>query len=145
MIRDFPCKIIDYTTAKPGKHGSAKAAITGIDIFTGKKHEGCYPTGGKIMVPYIDKKEYELACIDEDDFVSFQLEDGSIKDDVKLPNDAELKKELMKYYNDMEENGAQIYFTVLSACGTQKIVSGRAKNWKKLIFIFTPIYSNFNG
>ena len=38
-----PCKVVGYTTAKTGKHGHAKAKITGIDIFTGKKYEDSVP------------------------------------------------------------------------------------------------------
>ena len=37
FLKEKPCKIIDITTSKTGKHGHAKANITGIDIFTGKK------------------------------------------------------------------------------------------------------------
>ena len=44
MLKGFPCKVIEFTTAKPGKHGSAKASIVGIDIFTNKKYEDSYQT-----------------------------------------------------------------------------------------------------
>jgi len=29
MLQGHPCKVTDYSTAKPGKHGSAKATIVG--------------------------------------------------------------------------------------------------------------------
>lgn len=29
MLKGHPCKVIEYSTAKPGKHGSAKATIVG--------------------------------------------------------------------------------------------------------------------
>ena len=38
MLKGFPCKVIEYSTSKTGKHGHAKAKITGLDIFTGKKY-----------------------------------------------------------------------------------------------------------
>lgn len=37
MINDRPCRVVEVTTSKPGKHGHAKANITAIDIFNGKK------------------------------------------------------------------------------------------------------------
>ena len=37
MIKGCPCKVVDVSHAKPGKHGAAKANIVGIDIFTGNK------------------------------------------------------------------------------------------------------------
>ena len=52
---DKPCKVVDYKTAKVGKHGAAKAMITGIDIFTGKKYEVSINTGHNIMVPNISR------------------------------------------------------------------------------------------
>ena len=32
MICGFPCKVVEYSTAKPGKHGSAKASVVGIEV-----------------------------------------------------------------------------------------------------------------
>jgi translation initiation factor 5A len=55
MLKGFPCKVTDYSTAKPGKHGSAKATIVGIDIFTGKKYEDGGPTGGNCYIPVVTK------------------------------------------------------------------------------------------
>ena len=74
MLKGHPCKVTDYSTAKPGKHGSAKATIVGKDIFTNKTYEDTAPTGANIGVPITDKNEYEVADIDEDDdFVSIIL------------------------------------------------------------------------
>jgi translation initiation factor 5A len=39
MLKGNPCKVVDYSSSKPGKHGAAKIKFTGIDIFTGKKYE----------------------------------------------------------------------------------------------------------
>ena len=52
---DKPCKVVDYKTAKVGKHGAAKAMITGIDIFTGKKYEISTNTGHNVMEPIIKR------------------------------------------------------------------------------------------
>eukprot|EP00919_Chromeraceae_sp_WS-2016_P002099 GHVR01005102.1.p1 GENE.GHVR01005102.1~~GHVR01005102.1.p1 ORF type:complete len:104 (+),score=1.65 GHVR01005102.1:1035-1346(+) len=84
MIKGFPCKVIEYSTAKPGKHGSAKATIMGIDAFTGKKHEDSFPTSHTVRVPLINKVEYEVADVNEDLFVSLILNNGRLKKDLKL-------------------------------------------------------------
>jgi translation initiation factor 5A len=55
MLKGFPCKVTEYSTAKPGKHGAAKATIVGNDIFTGKKYEDGGPTSSNIMVPSVAK------------------------------------------------------------------------------------------
>src|SRR5688572_6989211 len=54
LIDDFPCKIVSIDTSKPGKHGSAKANITAIDIFTGTKRTLQAPVSEKVFVPQID-------------------------------------------------------------------------------------------
>jgi translation initiation factor 5A len=53
MLKGFPCKVTDFSTAKPGKHGAAKAAIVGHDIFTNKKYEDTAPTSATLYVPNI--------------------------------------------------------------------------------------------
>jgi translation elongation factor IF5A len=127
MLKGFPCKVTEYSTAKPGKHGSAKATIVGLDIFTGKKVEDTAPTAATVQIPNVTKVEYEVADIAEDDFVSVILPDGDLKSDLKLPaEDEETYKELKRLWN--EKGDKQVYFTIQSAVGQHKYVSGR---WKE--------------
>ncbi len=127
MLKGFPCKVIDYSTAKPGKHGSAKASIVGTDIFTGKKYEDSMPTSHTCLIPTVLKLEYEVADVDEDDFVSLILEDGSLKTDLKLPvADEEVYKELKSLWENNKDKG-QVYFSITSAVKQEKLVSGRVK------------------
>ena len=44
MLKGHPCKVVSFSTAKVGKHGSAKAMITGIDIFSASKYETTFST-----------------------------------------------------------------------------------------------------
>lgn len=37
MLKGRPCKIVEMSTSKTGKHGHAKVHLIGIDIFTNKK------------------------------------------------------------------------------------------------------------
>merc|ERR1711982_112232 len=43
IIKGRPCKVVDTSTSKTGKHGSAKVHFTAIDIFNGKKYEEISP------------------------------------------------------------------------------------------------------
>jgi len=89
MLKGFPCKVTEYSTAKPGKHGSSKATVVGVDIFTNKKYEDTAPTSATAYIPNVTKNEYEVADIDDDDFVSVILPNGDLKSDLKLPADDE--------------------------------------------------------
>lgn len=87
MLKGKPCKVIDYSTAKPGKHGSAKATIVGVDIFTNKKYEDGGPTASNIMVPNVKKTEYEILAINEGYAVLDTEGSGNLKEDLKIPEE----------------------------------------------------------
>ena len=58
-----PCKIVEYDTSKPGKHGAAKARIVGIGIFDGQKRPPVGPVSMQIHVPLINKKTGQIISI----------------------------------------------------------------------------------
>ena len=37
VVDGEPCKITDYKTSKPGKHGEAKARIVAVGLFDNRK------------------------------------------------------------------------------------------------------------
>ena len=55
MIEGEPCKIMDITKSKPGKHGSAKARIVAIGVFDGQKRQFVKPVDCPAEIPIIDK------------------------------------------------------------------------------------------
>jgi translation initiation factor 5A len=63
VIDDEPCKIIELTTSKPGKHGEAKARIVAIGIFTGNKKSLVSPVTHKVQVPMIEKRTAQVVSI----------------------------------------------------------------------------------
>ena len=70
MIKGNPCKVTDFSTAKPGKHGAAKALITGKDIFTGKSYGHSFHTGDNYPAPIVKKEEFPLIMISEEDYLT---------------------------------------------------------------------------
>ena len=70
--------MVDFSSAKAGKHGACKAFIVGVDIFSGKKYEGIAPTTATVQVPNVIKKEYAIADISGDHFVSRIMDDKTI-------------------------------------------------------------------
>ncbi|KIY94665.1 Eukaryotic translation initiation factor 5A-1 [Monoraphidium neglectum] len=44
VAKGRPCKVVDVSTSKTGKHGHAKCNFVCIDIFTGKKYEEMTPS-----------------------------------------------------------------------------------------------------
>jgi translation initiation factor 5A len=96
MMEDSPCKINAYSTAKPGKHGSAKARIEGKGVFDGKKRSLSQPVDAKVWVPIIERKggqvlsvsDGEMQVMDLDTYDTFTMR---IPDGVSVSSDDEIE------------------------------------------------------
>ena len=121
MIKDRPCKILEVTTSKPGKHGHAKANILAMDIFNGKKMEDCTPTSHNMNVPIVERREYILMDVTDDGFLMMMDENNNEKNDLKLPEkeDADLSDKIRTMFND----GKNLLVGVIAACGMELVVS----------------------
>eukprot|EP00754_Rhynchopus_humris_P005854 Rhum_TRINITY_DN12891_c0_g2::Rhum_TRINITY_DN12891_c0_g2_i1::g.55084::m.55084/K03263/EIF5A; translation initiation factor 5A len=96
VIKDRPCKIVEYSTSKTGKHGHAKAHIVALDIFTGKKLEELCPTSHNMFAPNVTRSEYILIDVGPDGNLSLQDDSGEVRDDLNLPKDEELAAQISK-------------------------------------------------
>lgn len=74
MIDDVPCKITSYSTAKPGKHGSAKARVDAKGVFDGKKRSFSQPVDAKIWVPIINRKQGQVIDVRDGEIQVMDLE-----------------------------------------------------------------------
>ncbi len=74
LIDDVPCKINSYSTAKPGKHGSAKARIEAVGVFDGQKRSLSQPVDAKIWVPIIERKQGQVINVSGDEIQVMDLD-----------------------------------------------------------------------
>jgi translation initiation factor 5A len=74
MIEDTPCIINAYSTAKPGKHGSAKARVEGKGVFDGKKRNFTQPVDAKVWVPIINRKQGQVISVTNGDMQVMDLD-----------------------------------------------------------------------
>jgi translation initiation factor 5A len=123
MLKGRPCKVVEMSTSKTGKHGHAKVNLVGIDIFNGKKYEDICPSTHNMEVPNVKRKDYELLSIDEEGFVSLLDEMMGTKEDLKLP-EGELGKQIRDAF-EKDESG--ILVTVVSAVGEEAILAFKNK------------------
>ncbi|CAF1543384.1 unnamed protein product [Rotaria magnacalcarata] len=122
MLKSRPCKIMEMSTSKTGKHGHAKVHMVGIDIFTGKKYEDICPSTHNMSVPNVKRVEYSLMDIDNEGYVSLLDDSSECRNDIKLP-EGELGTEIRSKF----ENGEALKITVLQALGEEAIVTCKAE------------------
>ncbi|BAO38330.1 eukaryotic translation initiation factor 5A-2 [Kluyveromyces marxianus] len=117
VIKGRPCKIVDMSTSKTGKHGHAKVHLVAIDIFTNKKLEDLSPSTHNMEVPVVKRTEYQLLDID-DGFLSLMNMDGDTKDDVRAP-EGELGDNMQAAFDE----GKDLMVTIISAMGEEAAIS----------------------
>merc|ERR1711918_24065 len=124
VIKNRPCKVVDVSTSKTGKHGHAKAHFVALDIFTGKKLEELCPCSHNALVPNVDRNDWQVVdCGDGpgDPISLMNPEDGEMKDDMNMPNDPELCDNIKANF----DSGSDTYVTVIEAMGESQVMSTR--------------------
>lgn len=120
MIKGFPCKVLNISVSKTGKHGHAKCNFTAVDIFTGKKLEDMIPSSHGTTVPIVTKSDWEIINIDGDE-LTLMDEGGNQKTDLNLPTYPEgLAEEIRNAWNGGEN---QVMVSVQAAVGVEQIIS----------------------
>ena len=124
MIKGNPCKVTDVSTAKPGKHGSAKVILKGKDILTSKVYECTFHAGDMVDAPIVVRNEYSLLNID-DNQLELMDKNGEIKSDVNLPDAEHLKDIAKEIQRIFEEGKKECLVTVISCLGQEVVVECR--------------------
>ena len=114
LLQSRPCKILNISTIKSGKHGQTKLNFSGIDVFTGKKYHEIYPITHLMKEAILNKNKVDLLNIDKDGYLVLK-KDGNTREYRSLPdNDF---KEIQTLFN----KNVKISVTVLS-WGTEEMV-----------------------
>jgi len=120
VINGRPCKIVDTSTSKTGKHGHAKVNITAIDVITGQKISDLRSLTSTSEHVDVKTTEYSLVDISADNFITIMSPSGTVRSDLPLPDDllrTEIKTDFAK--------GIEINVTVISAMNNERVISYR--------------------
>jgi len=93
IIDGEPCKIVNYSKSKPGKHGAAKARIVAIGVFDESKRTIVKPVSAQVDVPLIEKKTGQVIALLPSAVQLMDLETYEMSE-APLPEDEELKGKL---------------------------------------------------
>lgn len=117
VIKGRPCKIVEMSTSKTGKHGHAKVHLVAIDIFTGKKLEDLCPSTHNMDVPNVTRTEYQFVYA-EDGFLHLLAPDGTEKNDVKMP-----EGDVGAKIQEFEDAGTDCLVTIISAMNEEAAIA----------------------
>jgi len=123
LIKGEPVKIVEMSTSKTGKHGHAKVHMVGIGIFDGKKLEDICPSTHNMNVPNVNRKEWQLVDIDDEGYLNLMDDSGDCREDLKAGDD-KLADEIKAKFDD----GEDVFVTVLSAMGREKVIACKTGN-----------------
>lgn len=126
ILNNRPCKIVEISTAKPGKHGHAKIRMVGLDLFTKRKYEGLSPSTHNVDVPNVSKRDFQVIDLSDGE-LSLLDDSGNLHRDIALPVDETLKLRI----RDKFANEDDFLVTVLIAMGEGIVIGMKEKNTKK--------------
>lgn len=118
VMKGRPCKIVEMSTSKTGKHGHAKVHMVGIDLYNSKKYEDICPSTHNMDVPFVKRVDFQLVDISADDFLSLMDDGGEVREDIKIPA-SDLGEEIRTKFND----GVDIMCTVMCAMGIEEVIA----------------------
>merc|ERR1712187_151403 len=126
MLKGKPCKVVEVSMGKNGKHGHAKANITGLDVFTGRKYVEISPTSHNMTAPTMFRNEYQLVSVNKDGELELMDDVGKMNSSLQLPKDThgeftQLSQRVMAKHKDCPDNRA-VFVTVLKAMDTEQVV-----------------------
>jgi translation initiation factor 5A len=117
-----PCKIVEMSTSKTGKHGAAKVHLVGLDIFTGKKHEALCGSTDDVTMPDLDKVDMLLKEIKPDGTLVATDRSGETFADIKVPA-GQLSDNLKKAH----EAGKPLSLCVVCCMGKRVVTTYKEK------------------
>jgi len=116
VINGEPCRIVEMSKAKTGKHGSAKAHVVAIGIFTGNKRTLVAPVSQRVEVPIIDKRSAQVIAITGDTIQLMDLETYETFE-VDMPSEEDIRAKL--------EPGAEVeYWVVMGKKKIMRVLKG---------------------
>jgi len=93
IIDNEPCRIVDYSKSKPGKHGSAKARVVAMGVFDNVKRSFVKPVDAQAEVPVIEKRTGQVIALLPAAVQVMDLENYEMCE-APIPEDEDLKSKL---------------------------------------------------
>ena len=93
IIDNEPCRVVNLTKSKPGKHGAAKARVVAVSVFEGSKKTFVKPVNAQIEVPLIEKRSGQVLALMPSTVQIMDLENYEVFE-AAFPDEEGLKQKL---------------------------------------------------
>lgn len=101
IMKTRPCKIVDVTTSKTGKHGHMKVSMTGIDVINSTKQMMNIP--GHNNVTQFELLKEECIVINFEDDILEYLDSNNNINNIKIDDNCDIIKKFRELYDSNKE------------------------------------------
>ncbi|KAH7823078.1 putative eucarytic translation initiation factor 5A [Monocercomonoides exilis] len=122
VLKGHPAKIVQIAITKTGKHGHEKVSLTALDIFTNKKFQGMFPASTRVMVPEVEKKDYQVLDILENNELSLLDDEFKQREDLDVEDE-----EMAESIREALDEGDDVDVSVVSSLGQEKVFAMRRR------------------
>lgn len=88
LIDGAPCRVVDSTHSKSGKHGAAKMRFLAVGLIDEKKRDVVMPASDSVEVPIVEKKSAQVLSVVDNkanimDMETYETFDMEIPEELK--------------------------------------------------------------
>ncbi|MBT3836408.1 translation initiation factor IF-5A [Candidatus Woesearchaeota archaeon] len=105
IIDGIPCKIVDTSTSRPGKHGHAKVNMMAVGMLDGKKRNLVMPGHDKVEAPIVEKKTAQVLSVSGNKCNIMDMETYETFD-IDIPEE---------FKDDVAEGKEILYWTIMGS------------------------------
>ena len=125
MIKGNPCKVIDVSTFKNGKHGHAKCHFVGKDLFSDKKMEDVVEAKHNCDVPVLTKADFQVVNVEDGRVSLFDRRTCCMRAGLPLPsNDEKLAARMVELWAEEKDYTCVV---LKAACVDREMIVGELK------------------
>ena len=120
-----PCKIVEYSVSKTGKHGHAKASYTTVDIFDGRKYEDSSPTTHTVQCPRVETENVIMTYCDGE-YIQYMNDDGT-DGQIALPKYPEgFDQQILGAFEQAQKDNQNLTLTIQRSMGIEQVMAYRS-------------------
>eukprot|EP01062_Namystynia_karyoxenos_P048749 TRINITY_DN3722_c0_g1_i1.p1 TRINITY_DN3722_c0_g1~~TRINITY_DN3722_c0_g1_i1.p1 ORF type:complete len:181 (+),score=72.47 TRINITY_DN3722_c0_g1_i1:65-544(+) len=122
LIKNRPCKIVEFLDVHNSKHGHAKTHMVALDIFSGRKYEDVNPSHAMVDAPVCQRQVFNLIDADDQEGTCSLMDGkGEIHDEFNLPACPDMRRQMV----DAMRRGQELTVVVVSAMGESRVLEAR--------------------